>query len=743
MDAANQLQPQTIDNALAVLEDEKQRQELIDFLKSLQVAEEAEPQAEPLGFIRQEIEKRTQAVEEVITTLTALPKDAPIAARWFLNEIENERRRDFWLRTISGIASVLALGGVAAWLAARVLAGLRRPLQDRETENVVERTPVLLARMLLAAVPVGVFYATVYAVDQAFEFGNLVEAAAAQLVYGITFVYLTNAAAGILLTWKNPSQQLFPVGPVVGRSLQRRITRIVAIGGYGYFILEAALKLGLPWTTHGFLLHLLFLVTFGQFVALVLAHREAAASALRRMGSQQTGGLFEGFLPWSFLSRYWHILAILFGLAMYVTWSLQIPGGTLYLFRATVLSLVVLAMMKGLNLFLTERSKSREKRPDRHADEDDVSEIIAGAAGSPLTFFLRLAITALGVALILELWGANVFSWLASDAGLDARQRMIAAGTTLGIAYLLWFAAGGALRGVIEETDAAGQRLRSQRSQTLLAIVRNLLFLIVWVTAVMVTLGELGINLAPLLAGAGVIGLAIGFGSQRLVQDMLTGFFILIEDTIAVGEVAEVAGKTGTVESISLRTIRLRGYDGQLHTIPFSGIDVISNFTKDYSYYVFDVGVAYGEDVDTVMEVLRAIGRGMQHDRSYRRLILAPLEVAGLDQFADSAVVIKARIKTRPMQQWAVGREFNRRIKKRFDELGIEIPYPHQTLYFGEAKSDKPAPSKGKDAPLVEPAGAAAGGAYRERLAAAARIREGQFPMDQDGGDGGDGGGKG
>jgi moderate conductance mechanosensitive channel len=191
------------------------------------------------------------------------------------------------------------------------------------------------------------------------------------------------------------------------------------------------------------------------------------------------------------------------------------------------------------------------------------------------------------------------------------------------------------------------------------------------------------VNANALLAGAGVVGLAIGFGAQTLVKDLITGLFILVGDTVRVGDVVDLSGKAGVVEAISMRTITLRDYNGNVHTIPYSSIDVVTNMTKDFSFYVFDVNVAYKEDVDRVVEVLREIDSKLRREWPYRRLILEPLEIAGVDAFRDSAVLVKARIKVRPGEQWKVGREFNRRIKRRFEEAGIEIPFPHQKLYFG------------------------------------------------------------
>ena len=225
-------------------------------------------------------------------------------------------------------------------------------------------------------------------------------------------------------------------------------------------------------------------------------------------------------------------------------------------------------------------------------------------------------------------------------------------------------------------------------------MARNALLVFITIVAGLAVLAELGVNIGPLVAGAGVLGVALGFGSQKLVQDIITGVFILFEDLISVGDVVDVGGKAGLVEAVSLRNVRLRDLAGTVHTIPYSTISTISNLTKGFSFYVFDIGVAYREDVDRVMGVLKELGEELRQDPGIGPKILEPLEIFGVDAFADSAVVIKCRFKTQPIQQWTVGREFNRRIKNRFDELGIEIPYPHTTVYFGEDRQGHAPPAR-------------------------------------------------
>lgn len=206
-------------------------------------------------------------------------------------------------------------------------------------------------------------------------------------------------------------------------------------------------------------------------------------------------------------------------------------------------------------------------------------------------------------------------------------------------------------------------------------------------------LSEMGVDLKPLLAAAGLGGLAIGFGAQSLVKDLISGFFILWENSVRIGDVVEVAGVVGVVEEVELRTIKLRDLSGNLHVVPNGVIDKVKNLTKDYSYSVIDIGVAYRENVDEVMGVLQDIAEDVRRDSRFADDILEPLEMLGVDQFKDSAVIIKCRIKTEPHKQWRVGREMNRRIRNAFDAKGIAIPFPYQPSYWGEPKKGAPQPT--------------------------------------------------
>jgi len=214
---------------------------------------------------------------------------------------------------------------------------------------------------------------------------------------------------------------------------------------------------------------------------------------------------------------------------------------------------------------------------------------------------------------------------------------------------------------------------RIKRADTVVGMLRTVAVILVFVAAAMMALRETGIDIAPVLATAGIGGLAVGFGAQTLVKDVISGFFMLLEEQVRIGDVVEVAGKSGVVEGLTLRTLRLRDVGGNVHVIPHGNITVVTNMTKDYSRYVIDVQVARREDPVRVFDALRAVGEELQKDEAYAPDILQPIEILGVDALTPTSLTIKARLTTRAMKQWRVGREFNRRMKKRFDELEIAL----------------------------------------------------------------------
>ena len=314
---------------------------------------------------------------------------------------------------------------------------------------------------------------------------------------------------------------------------------------------------------------------------------------------------------------------------------------------------------------------------------DDIAKVLRVA--------VILVVAILGVFFVLRTIGhpaaaawspASIVSWL-MDRGV--RIVLIAVGAYLAIKFSHPLLSKAGLLIHPYDESAAAELERQKRAQTISSVLQKLATVLVILVTILMLLGEFNVNTTPLLTSLGVVGVALGFGAQQVVGDLLAGFFHIFENQIRVGDVAVINGTGGAVQEIRLRTTVLRGLDGTVHVFRNGGITTLSNMTKRFSYYVVDLGVAYKEDTDRVCQVIREVVDEMQRDEKYSVSILEPVEILGVDDFADSAVVIKLRIMTLPIKQWEVGREFRRRIKYRFDQEGIEIPFPHLSVYVGEA----------------------------------------------------------
>ena len=307
-----------------------------------------------------------------------------------------------------------------------------------------------------------------------------------------------------------------------------------------------------------------------------------------------------------------------------------------------------------------------------------------------VTFFLVFALFLFPA---LELMGVNLRVGLQSE---DLGRWAATTGIRIVALLLLTFAVVRVLTAVIvraERNMEVGTGLdaleRRKRAQTVASIARRGLAIVIWSTAALIILRELDVDITPVLTGAGIIGLAVGFGAQTLVRDVITGFFLIIEDQVRVGDVAMVNGTGGLVEEINLRTIVLRDVEGVVHVFPNGEIKTLANRTKDFSYYVIDLGMDYDANTDRIVAIVRQIGDELLADAAYAPAILEPVEVLGVDDFKDSSVTLKLRIKTVPLKQWEVGREFRRRIKIAFDRAGIRIPSPRLDITI---MRDKAAP---------------------------------------------------
>jgi small-conductance mechanosensitive channel len=296
-----------------------------------------------------------------------------------------------------------------------------------------------------------------------------------------------------------------------------------------------------------------------------------------------------------------------------------------------------------------------------------------------------ILLSLLVVGIILEIWGLSIFQFLVSPYGSLLLSRALLIALTAGLAVAVIQVSKVVTDYLLQPrtTHRGSTREASRKLKTLAPLVQTLVKVGVVFVSVLVILELIGISTGPFLAGLGIVGLAIGFASQSLIKDVINGLFILFEDSLSVGDIVILRGTGGQVEKVTLRAVTIRDLSGTVHVVPNGTLDMISNMTKDYSRYVLDVRIAYREDVDTVMDILREIDVGMRRDPAYQSDMLEPLEIWGLERFDESAVIIRARLKTRPIQQWRIGREFNRRMKKTFDERGIRIPFPQRTLHWG------------------------------------------------------------
>ncbi|GBD42697.1 Moderate conductance mechanosensitive channel YbiO [bacterium HR40] len=704
------IRPETLRELIVTLRDERERELFLKRLEALLAAQEAamSPQTEALGLLAQLEEAanaRLAAVRSAFADLASSFRQIHFLVTWLRLEFADPVRRELWFGLFRQLGGAILLGALSALVFRRFMMRRVRASAARVHEGkgkLAAAAMQVVADMLVVALFAGTLYLTLHLSGAS----SIVLRAAEPVIAGAMLGRLVAALAKVALAPQAADRRLLPLADDDAARLWRAITLLNALLVYATAILWLAAILGLPWTIRGFFERIVYFAAAVVLAAVCLRYRVPVGEWLAAR-ARQAAGLLARFFPWERLARAWHVVAIVVVFAHYLVFALQVPGGFFFLFRVTVLTLLLLVLAR-LAVMTIDWLFGQVTLP---AAEEE------GAAGDQrlrrrylqwTRAVLRTAVIVLAILLVLGVWGVDVLGWLTAGEG----RVLLVSVMRLAIAFLLSVAviegANVLARRYMEATTADGRPLYGNRARTLASIARNGVILFVGLTFLLLFLSEIGVQAGPLLAGAGVVGLAVGFGSQKLVQDLITGLFILLGDTIRVGDVVDLGGKSGVVEAMSMRTVTLRSYDGSVHTIPYSSIDTVTNLTKDFSYWVVDVGVAYREDIDQVIRVLQEIDEQMRREWPFRRIVLQPIEIAGLDRFADSAVVVRARIKTRPGEQWRVGREFNRRLKKRFDELGIEIPFPHRTLYFGVDRNGKAPPAfvqlLAAEASAVEPA---------------------------------------
>ncbi|WP_428029023.1 mechanosensitive ion channel family protein [Ancylobacter sp.] len=577
---------------------------------------------------------------------------------------------------VTMIIAVLAAALLAEYIAKRMLARLRRAVEARPARAIALRVLLLAVRTAIDVLPIVAFAATAFGVLALVELNFVVRLAVVTIINANVLARLILVAARAVLTPDAPHMRLFPLdheGAAYGYLWVRRFTYTLV---YGHFLLRAAWVLGLALPTYRFLGNALGLFVAGMGVVFVLQIRGGVARRLRGIGVR------EGRVTRlrDVVADFWHILVIAYVVAAYVVWTLDVDGGFAFLARATLLSLLALGIAA---LVIALMLRAFERVFKLNGDMSTRYPLLEARANRYLPA-LRCAMQGLVVLVtalvLLEIWGARPFERLASEGGQTAVSRLISIGLVVLVGLVAW-----------EISTAFGERLRagnpnSSRLKTLLPFLQNAFRVVLLTIGSLILLSEIGINIAPLLAGAGVLGLAIGFGAQTLVKDVITGVFILMEDTISVGDVVEVGAHAGLVEKITIRTVHMRDFDGNVHSIPFGEVQTVKNMSKDFAYAVVDVRIAYRESIDEALALMAEVAADMVANGPLAETITAPFEVVGVEALDPSHIQLRGRFKTRPLGQWNVRREFYRRIKAAFDVRGIEMPYPHQTVYLGTDK---------------------------------------------------------
>ncbi len=684
--ALTESERQDAEKLLRTLSDPTQRDQFLSNLRGLlravpaasTDAEGAEVRSDWLSQATQSLASLSTGVLSVIGEMEQIPEQLNAVAETLTDPFTLQRLA--W--TVVTVLGVLAGALLAEWITIRLLAAPRRAVEARQSRSWLVRALLLVVRTILDVLPIAAFALVAFGILGFAEVGFVVRLAVVSVLHANVMARLINAAGRAVLAPRTPALRLVALddeGATYSYLWWRRFTTVAV---YGYFLVRTGWILGLSQSAFVFLGNLLGLLIAGMAIVFVLQVRAPVARVLR--GARDETTTFRRLRR--HLSDFWHLLAIAYVAAIYAVWVLEIPGGFAYLARASVLSVLVvvaarlayLGLARVLGTIFKLSAETRVQFP-----------LLEARANRYLPFLRRagqILLAALVALVLVEIWGGQPFEWLGSLRGQAVLGRLVSISIVMLAGLVVW-----ELGSVFAER-LANRRPASTRLKTLLPFLQNALRIVLLTLVGLIILSEIGVNIAPLLAGAGVLGLAVGFGAQTLVKDVITGVFILMEDTISVGDVVELGTHGGLVEKITIRTLHLRDFDGNVHSMPFSEVQTVKNMSKQFAYAVVDVRVAYRESIDEALGVMAEVAQDMATKGPLAESIVAPFEVVGVEALEESGVWLRGRFKTRPLGQWNVRREFYRRIKGAFDARGIEIPFPHTTLYMGvDKKGNAPA----------------------------------------------------
>lgn len=634
-------------------------------------------------------------VQRITRSFTSLPTALAYSAgaNW-------ERVQSIILRLAVLAFAVFAIVSLLHRLADRLFARL---IGEISTVTVLRRVVLLVLHLvtevIIVAIAIGVGYAiALYAGDTK----GRVELVESLFLNAFFFTQVAKVLTRFALSPEFTALRLVPLHDEQARYWRRWLFAIYNLLGYGTMVAVPLVASNISFLLADSLRMMIVLASVVIAIVAVLRNRQDTRDRILAYAERQSNVVASGLVEVA--ARTWHLVAIVYVLMLLGVWLSRPFDAVTFMVRATGLSVLTVMVGTIVSLALTRTIAGGVHLPQNIHERLPMLERRLNTFVPRVLSLVRLAVF-VGVVLgILHAWGTvDVLSWFYSSDGQDWTSRLASAAIIVGVGFLIWLAV---MSWVDLRLNPRG-RLPTSREKTLFNLFRNAFSILLVVMVALLTLSEIGVNIGPLIAGAGVFGLAISFGSQKLVQDIITGAFIQFENAMNEGDVVTLGGVTGTVEKLTIRSVLLRDIDGAAHMIPFSTVDRVANFMRGWAYHVAAIGVAYDSDPTEVKLAMHAaFDRLMQTD--YKSEILEPLEMHGITMFGDSAITVRARIKTRPGSQWSVGRAYNEYIKTVFDERGIEIPFPQVTYHV----ADKAPADEGNGlVPAAAPAQAASGAA--------------------------------
>ena len=704
---ATVLTPAQAQAVLNVLQDDKARAQfttvLQDMVKAIPVAAPAKPSVVPIAansvaaqLVVEGAHWASQLTDQFTSTAEEIG-DVPLLWRWIQATALDEAARDRILDTGWKLALILVIARAVEWGARRLLARTRILISHRAPADeagaadpeaglqpgtrhagfsvawhMLRRLPFVLVALVLDLVPVAIF-AAVGHVLLTTPLGATTNARLVVLAVVDAYV-ICRIVMCITRAFVSPHDQrlrLIQCDDSTALFIETWVRRLSAVAVFGFAAAEVGLLFGLYRSAHDVLIKLVGLVVHIMLVVLVLQCRQAVAHRLRaRRG--RTGVLAS---LQNHLAGQWHLVAIFYIIALWLVAAAEIRDGYERLLHFFVVTTAVGIGSRLVSIIiLGALDRAVRVGVDSSSRYPGLEQRLIYYYPALRVLLIAVISAATGITL-LEVWGFAPISWFYAGA---LGERVLSALGTSGIAVLIavmvWEASNAAVENKVASLTRAAQTARAARLRTLLPMLRTALFVTILIITGLIVLSQIGLNIAPLLAGAGVLGVAIGFGSQKLVQDLITGLFLLLENTMQVGDVVTLGGLSGTVEYLSIRTIRLRALDGSVHIIPFSSVTTVTNQTRDFAYALSDLPIGLNEEPDRVSDLLRDVVKTMRTEPRWEDAITSDLEVMGVYAFTDNAWTLRVRMRTTPSQRWAVNREFNRRVKYCFDENAVQSP---------------------------------------------------------------------